>query len=201
MFQSTKLGINNGYLNFQNIIFQSRKSKSGRARKMASKSAGWGCGCGCQRKSEIHIIQPTFVKTCTLTDGLRVVFSERRLGCKQLYSPRVVLWGTSSAFPNLLSHFWRYHKGRDQYRNPFRTLLNFKVFYGMFNQPSQLREAKQKQKKETHTRRLHATSNIINNRLLMESLNALFKHNLTECSPWVLPRSIHSINWSPKYSS
>ena len=38
-------------------------------------------------------------------------------------------------------------------------------------------------KKETHTRRLHVTSNIINNRLLMESLNALFKHNLTECSP------------------
>ena len=101
----------------------------------------------------------------------------------QLYSPRVVLWGTSSAFPNLLSHFWKYHKGRGQYRNPFRTLLNFKEFYGMFNQPSQLREAKQKQKKETHTRRLHATSNIINNRLLMESLNALFKHNLTECSP------------------
>ena len=110
-------------------------------------------------------------------------FSERRLGCKQLYSPRVVLWGTSSAFPNLLSHFWTYHKGCDQYRNPFRTLLNFKVFYGMFNQPSQLREAKQKQKKETHTRRLHVTSNIINNRLLTESLNALFKHNLTECSP------------------
>ena len=151
VFQSTKLGINNGYLNFQNIIFQSRKSKGGRARKMASKSAGWGCGGGCQRKSEIHIIQPTFVKTCTLTDGLRVDFSERRLGCKQLYSPRVVLWGTSSAFPNLLSHFWTYHKGRDQYRNPFRTLLNFKVFYGMFNQPSQLREAKQKQRKETHT--------------------------------------------------
>ena len=40
VFQSTKLGINNGYLNFQNIVFQSRKSKSGRARKMASKSAG-----------------------------------------------------------------------------------------------------------------------------------------------------------------
>ena len=38
-------------------------------------------------------------------------------------------------------------------------------------------------KKETHTRRLHATSNIINNRLLTESLNALFTHNLTECSP------------------
>ena len=111
-------------------------------------------------------------------------FSERRLGCKQLYSPRVVLWGTSSASPNLLSHFGRYHKGRDQYRNPFRTLLNFKVFYGMFNQPSQLREKQnRKQKKETHTRRLHATSNIINNRLLTESLNALFTHNLTECSP------------------
>ena len=40
VIQSTKLGINNEYLNFQNIIFQSRKSKSGRARKIASKSAG-----------------------------------------------------------------------------------------------------------------------------------------------------------------
>ena len=41
-------------------------------------------------------------------------------------------------------------------------------------------EKQNKNKKKKHT---HAASNIINNRLLMESLNALFKHNLTECFP------------------
>ena len=37
MFQSTKLGINNGYLTLQNIIFQSRKSKCKRREKWRAK--------------------------------------------------------------------------------------------------------------------------------------------------------------------
>ena len=37
VFQSTKLGINNGYLTLQNIIFHSRKSKCKRREKWRAK--------------------------------------------------------------------------------------------------------------------------------------------------------------------